>query len=385
MTPAQRTDRLPVPPFDEMLHVGRPNIGDRQQFLQIVEEILDRRWLTNGGQVVRELERKLAEHLGVRECIALANGTIALEIAIRALGITGEVIVPAFTFSATVHAPEWLGITPVFADIDPISHTIDPAKIEALITDKTSAIVGVHLWGTPCDTVALDRIAGSHNLMVMYDAAHAFSASHRGKAIGNFGQCEVFSFHATKFFQACEGGAIATNDLELAHKIRLMQNFGFRALDDIVDIGTNGKMSELHAAMGVTNFDCIDEILAVNRRNYHKYRQELEGVDRLRLFEYDETERRNYQYVVLELDEGGPGINRDELIDVLHRHNVRARRYFYPGCHRLPPYQARYPERVNDLPETDRVAARVIVLPTGQNISEGDIERIGGIIRQALR
>ncbi|MBV9268734.1 MAG: aminotransferase class I/II-fold pyridoxal phosphate-dependent enzyme, partial [Acidobacteriaceae bacterium] len=246
------------PAFDAPLHVGRPNIGDRERLLARINDMLDRRWLSNNGPFVNEFEEKLKSYLGVRHCIPMCNGTVALEIAIRALGLKGEVIVPSFTFIATAHALQWQEITPVFCDLDPRTHTIDPAQVQRLITPRTTGIIGVHVWGKVCDVESLCEIARRRKLALMFDASHALGCSWRGTMVGNFGSAEVFSFHATKFLNTFEGGAIATNDDELAAKIRLMKNFGFRGYDNVEYIGTNGKMTEISAAMGLTGLESLD-------------------------------------------------------------------------------------------------------------------------------
>lgn len=272
-----------VPAFDETLHVGRPNVGNREKLLARINDMLDRRWLSNNGPFLLELEQKLVEFLGVRHCIVMTNATIALEIAARALGLQGEVIIPSFTFVATAHALQWQEITPVFCDVDPITHNIDPAKIEKLITPRTTGIVGVHVWGRACEIEALTVIAQKHQLKLMFDAAHAFSCTHHGQMIGGFGDAEVFSFHATKFFNSFEGGAITTNNDELAQRMRSIRNFGFAGLDNVVDLGTNGKMSEISAAMGLTSLESLDEFIDVNHRNYHNYFVGLEGIPGIQL------------------------------------------------------------------------------------------------------
>lgn len=216
-----------VPAFEESLHVGRPNIGKRERLLERINEMLDRRWLTNNSPFVRQFEQRIAEMLGVKHCVAMCNATVALEIAIRAAGLSGEVIVPSFTFIATAHALQWQEITPVFCDIDPHTHNLDPRRVEQMITPRTTGIIGVHVWGRACDVEALTDIAQCHHLKLLFDAAHAFGCSYKGRMIGNFGDVEVFSFHATKFFNTFEGGAVVTNDDDLANKIRLMKNFGF--------------------------------------------------------------------------------------------------------------------------------------------------------------
>src|ERR1700730_9984149 len=209
------------PAFAEALHVGRPNIGERRKFEERIGDILDRKWLTNGGRYVTEFEQRVAELAAVEHCVVMCNATVALEIAIRALGMTGEVIVPSFTFVATAHALQWQESTPVFCDIEARTPTIDPGQIEKKITTRTTGIIGVHTWGRGCDVEALEAIARRRSLQLLFDAAHAFACAHNGKPIGGFGRCEVFSFHATKFFNSFEGGAVVTNDDSLAEKMRL--------------------------------------------------------------------------------------------------------------------------------------------------------------------
>ena len=372
------------PAFEQTLHVGRPNIGNRQRLLERLDAMLDRRWLTNRGPYVEELEHRLADRLGVKHCIAMCNGTIALEIAIRALGLTGEVVLPAFTFVATAHALQWQEITPVFCDVDPRTHNLDTCQVELMITPRTTGIIGVHLWGQPCNVEALRVIANRCGLKLLFDAAHAFGCSHQGQMIGNFGDAEVFSFHATKFFNTFEGGAVATNNDDLATKIRLMHNFGFAGLDEVIYIGTNGKMSEASACMGLTGLESLDEFVDVNYRNYRQYHRELGGISGLQMLAYDENEQGNYQYVVLEIDERLTGVSRDRLVQVLHAENVRARRYFYPGCHRMEPYRSLYPQAGSLLPATERLIHRVMTLPTGTSVGEEEVHRIGPILRFAI-
>jgi dTDP-4-amino-4,6-dideoxygalactose transaminase len=353
-------------------------------FDRLVDGIFDRRWFTNNGELVRLLEAKLCKFLGVRHCILVCNGTVGLQIACHALELTGEVILPAFTFIATAHALQWERLTTVFVDVDPITHNLDPHKLEALITDNTSAILGVHVWGRPCDTATIHEIATHHDVVVIYDAAHSFGCRHQGQMIGNFGRCEIFSFHATKFFNTFEGGAIATNDDALAEKLRLMRNFGFAGMDNVIHLGTNGKMPEVCAAMGLACFEKMDEIVAINRRNYNAYRIGLKNLPGLRVLDYDGQEKSNFQYVVVEVDENEAVLTRDELMRVLHINNVRARRYFFPGCHRSEPYRSLYPDQQKCLPMTDRLCRRVMCLPTGTSISCGDVEAVCGIIRTAI-
>jgi dTDP-4-amino-4,6-dideoxygalactose transaminase len=350
-----------------------------------IDDILDREWLTNNGPYVQELEQKIAEYLGVKHCVAMCNGTVALEIASRALGFKGEVIAPSFTFIATAHALQWQEITPVFCDVAPGSYHLDPTQIEKMITPNTSGIVGVHVWGQACDVEAIGEIAQRHNLRVLYDAAHAFGCSHRGQMIGGFGDAEVFSFHATKFFNTFEGGAITTNNDHLAQQVRFMRNFGFAGYDDVQYLGTNGKMSEVSAAMGLTLFEDLDDIVETNHRHYRQYQELLADFPGVQLFAYDESERCNYQYIVLEIDEETTGISRDTLVKVLHVENVLARRYFYPGCHQMEPYCSYFPHAGLLLPNTNRLTQRVMALPTGMAVSDENIDQICGLIRFIIK
>jgi dTDP-4-amino-4,6-dideoxygalactose transaminase len=373
-----------APTFKDKLHVGRPNIGNRDRLLARINDILDRRWLTNNGIYVQEFEQRITELIGVKHCIATCNATIGLEIVIRAAGLKGEVIVPSFTFVATAHALQWQEITPIFCDVDSHTHNIDPLQIEEKITPRTTGIMGVHLWGRPCNIEALSKITRDHNLKLIFDASHAFGCSFKGQMLGNFGDAEVFSFHATKFLNAFEGGAIVTNNDELAAKIRLMKNFGFAGNDNVVHIGTNGKMNETSAAMGLTGLESLSEFIEINHQNYKSYQKELTGVPGLKLASYDEDSKCNYQYVVLEIDEYRSGITRDKLIEVLSAENIMARRYFYPGCHNMEPYRSYFPHNKKLLPETDKLCLKIMSLPTGTAVNLDDIRKICDVIKLVI-
>ncbi len=362
--------------FDKALHVGEPNIGNREKLLARINDILDKRRFTNEGPYVRELEKRIADYIGVKHIIAMNNGTVALEIAIRALDMKGEVLLPSMTFIATAHALQWQQIKPVFCDIDPATHNIDVQKAEAHITPLTSGILGVHLWGRPADISGLTDLAGRYNLRLLFDAAHAFGSAYQGRMIGNFGDAEVFSFHATKFFNTFEGGAVATNNDELAEKIRLMRNFGFAGKDRVIYIGMNGKMDEVAAAMGLTSLESLDEFIEINKHNYFLYRQLLEKTNGIQIVNYDGNEKTNYQYIVLEIDKQITGISRDLIMRILHAENVIVRRYFYPGCHKMEPYKSYQPHSGMMLPNTERLARDVLVMPTGSAVNEKIIVRI---------
>ena len=368
------------PAFLQPLHVGRPNISSREKFLAGVARVLDSQWLTNNGPLAQEFEQRIADRLGVKHCVAMCNGTIALEIAIRALGLTGEVIVPSWTFVATAHALYWQGITPIFADIDPATHNLDPVAVRRMITPRTSGIIGVHLWGRAAPVDELQAITDEHGLKLMFDAAHAFGSSYQGQSIGQFGACEVFSFHATKSFNTMEGGAITTNDDELAEAMRLMRNFGFKGYDNVIHPGTNGKMIEVCAAMGLANLDGFDDVVETNRRNHAAYQQALADIPGISVLDYTLAERNSHHYIVLEVDDECQ-VSRDDLIAALHVENVLARKYFWPGCHGMQPYRDLFPHAGLLLPSTIAVAKRVVVLP---NVDQKSIRLISKIITHTV-
>ncbi len=369
------------PAFSEFLHVGRPNIGDRERFVTRMNDMFNRRWLSNDGPFAQELERKIAVLLGVKHCLVMCNATVALEITARALKLKGEVILPSFTFIATAHSLQWQEITPVFCDIDPLTHNIDPKKIENLITPRTTGILGVHVWGRACEIEKLSVLAHKHDLRLMFDAAHAFGCTHQGRMIGGFGDAEVFSFHATKFFNTFEGGAVTTDDDALAEQIRGMRNFGFAGLDNVISIGTNGKMSEVSAAMGLSSLESMDEFIETNHNNYLAYSRGLAGLPGIRLINYDDKEKNNYQYVVIEIKEKDAGLNRDLLVKILTAENILVRRYFYPGCHQMEPYRSYYPNAGLVLPNTEELTLKTMQLPTGTAVGEKEIIHICELIR----
>ena len=361
------------PMFEQPLHVGRPNIGDKAQLLDRLNTILESRWFTNNGNFVQELEQRIADFLGVKHCLLICNGTIAMQIAAKALDLSGEIIVPAFTFVATAHAFQWQGITPIFCDIDPDTHCLDPQAVEKLITPKTCAVAGVQVWGQPCAIPELTEICDKHDIHLLYDAAHAFGCSHSSQMIGNFGDLEVFSFHATKFFHSFEGGAITTNNDELAQKIKWMRNFGFSGVDQVDSLGINGKMTEISAAMGLTQLEDLRFLVERNKQNYDQFHRQLSSLPGIKVFCYNEAEKQNFQYIVLEVDEAEAGVSRDFLVEALRAENILARRYFFPGCHHAEPYRSITPPENWDLPQTNELAQKTLILPTGSTVSEQEI------------
>ncbi len=367
------------PAFKQPLHVGRPNLPDRKVFDKYIDRIFDSRWLTNSGPIVREFQEKLEEFLHVKHCIPICNGTIALELAERALDFNKEVILPSFTFVATAHSLQWQQITPVFADIAKNNVTIDPASIKKMLTPNTSGIIGVHVYGHPCNHNEISKIANERNINVLYDAAHSFGCEVNGVPIANLGDASIFSFHATKFFNSFEGGAVTTNNDELAEQIRLMTNFGFAGnkKDEVDYLGTNGKMTEISAAMGLAMLESVESIREKNKENYEIYQTAFSDIPGIDLIEPPTSlTNHNWQYVIAKVNEKEFGIDRDTLISALEAENILARRYFYPGCHKMFPYREYFPNASSLLQNTEDIAEKVISFPTGQSISSKEISLI---------
>lgn len=373
-----------IPSFPESLHVGRPNLGKRSDIMGLIGDALDRRWLSNDGPLLREFESKLAAFLDVPYCACVSNGTLALAIAARASGFKTEAIVPAFTFVATPHALKWQGIEPVFCDVERETHQIDVADAERHITNSTSGLVGVHTWGRPCDVDGLLALGNRYNLPIIFDAAPAFGCSYKGVKIGGFGQAETFSFHATKVLNAVEGGAIVTNDESIYSKSKLMRSFGFAEEDKVSALGINAKMSEISAAMGIASLDSYSEFRIANKRNYTTYKKLMSPLAGVKVLEYPASEESNYHNIVIEIDEEVCGVTRDELLAILRAENILARRYFYPGCHKMEPYVSGSRVANSSFPNTDYISSRVLSLPTGTSIGEAEILLVCQIIETVV-
>jgi dTDP-4-amino-4,6-dideoxygalactose transaminase len=371
------------PTFSEPRHVGRPSFPKKEQILDLIGAALDRRWVTNHGPLVQQLEAGLGEQLATQDVVTVSNGTVAIELVARALKLTGEVIVPGFTFVATAHAFRWLGLRPVFCDVDPKTHLIDVAQAERLITEKTSAIVGVHLWGEVCDVDRLESLCRKRGLRLIFDAAHAFGCDRSGKKVGNFGDAETFSFHGTKFFSTFEGGAIATNNKELAAELKRLRNFGFAGADNVVALGTNARLSEIAAAAGLVNLSSVGELMDLNRAKHRRYAELGGDIPGLSFYELNGTDRRNYQYVVAEVDEAAFGLSRDQVVTILQAEGVLVRRYFFPGLHRMEPYRSEQPD--TKLPVTERLCERVIVLPASNAVTMPDVDAVTSLLRRIQR
>ncbi|ABP54672.1 DegT/DnrJ/EryC1/StrS family aminotransferase [Salinispora tropica] len=369
-----------TPTFPQVLQVGTPSVGERSRLFERLNTALDNRWLTNGA-LVREFEERIAELAGVRHCVATCSGTMALQLLYQATGLTGEIIMPAMTYVATAHAASMLGLTPVFADIDPETGCLDPQQVETVLTPRTSGIVGVHLWGRPCAADELEKVAKEHGLTLVFDAAHALGCSHQGRRIGGFGSAEMFSFHATKVVNCFEGGAVATDDDALAGELRVLRTFGITTDGRSLGVGTNAKMTEASAAMGLTSLDAFTETMRHNRANHARYCSALRGCSGLTVVDFDEAQDPNWQYVIVKIDEAVTGIHRDLVMRILRAENTGAQRYFSPACHQLEPYRSQRPV---PLPHTERLAEQVLALPTGPAVSAVDIDRICSIVRCAV-
>jgi dTDP-4-amino-4,6-dideoxyglucose len=300
---------------------------------------------------------------------------------LRAAQLTGEVIIPSFTFIATAHAVSRAGLRPVFADVDPLTHNLDPEAVERVVTPQTSAILGVHLWGRPCDVDALSAVAERHGLQLLFDAAHGFGCSHQGRMLGGYGRAEAFSFHATKFFHTVEGGAVMTDDDDLAESVRRQRNFGFAESLDSTEVGGNAKLNEICAAIGLAQLDSLEGLAAMNRRRHALYRRELAGVPGLRVIDYPDGEQSNFHYVPLEIDAATAGVGRDALLARLLAENVIARPYFSPPCHQMSAYRG---AGAGELEITEQLARRTLALPTGPSVSLDDIRTVCQLIESVI-
>jgi dTDP-4-amino-4,6-dideoxygalactose transaminase len=372
------------PAFERPLAVGAPIVEaeTRERYFALMREAFDRNWLTNDGPLVRQLEAEVARLHGVAHCVVVCNGTIAQMLALRALGLTGEVVLPSFTFVATAHACVLENLEPVFCDIQPATLMAGPADVARAVSKRTRAIVGVHLFGNVADAAGLADVASTNGCALLFDAAHAFGCGQGGMPIGGGGRAEVLSFHATKAFSTFEGGAVLTNESDLAARLRALRNFGFRGYDDVAWLGANAKLPESSAAFGLASLPALDDRRVLSRSIYEAYRERLDAIPGLRVLPVGEAGRSNYHYVPVLVDAEAFGIDRDLLYKLLWADNVLARRYFHPGVHRMEAY-ARAAPRGRPLPVTEDVSARILCLPSGFPDPIETVERIVELIREA--
>jgi dTDP-4-amino-4,6-dideoxygalactose transaminase len=368
-------------PFDEPIYVTRPLLPDLKEMYQELEKIWASKWLTNNGTEHQILKEEIRRRLKVPTVSLFNNGTIALLVAVNSLGLKGEVITTPFTFPATPHALSWNGITPVFCDIEEKSMTINPDKIEGMITPGITAILGVHIFGIPCHIKKIQEIADRYGLKVVYDAAHAFDTEVDGIGIGNFGNISMFSFHATKLFHTAEGGALTYIDPDLKRRIDLLKNFGIKSEDEVVMIGINGKMNEIQAALGLINLRYLKAEREKRRQIVDTYTHCLRGIEGISLNEIPENVKNSYQYFVIRIKQDRFGISRDEVYKRLREYNVYARKYFYPLCSDYPCYKDLPSADPANLPVAKRVVDEVLCLPLYGELAISSVEKICEIIR----
>src|SRR3989338_9746583 len=372
-----------IRPFPQPIYITRPILPDLELFLAKIREIWKSKILSNHGTQTQLLEEKLRELLKVKHLCLFNNGTTALLIGLKSLNLRGEVITTPFTFPATPHCLSWNNLTPVFCDIDPITMNIDPDKIESLITKKTSAILAVHVFGTPCDVKKIQKIADKHKLKVIYDAAHAFGTKINGIGIGNFGDISMFSFHPTKLFHTAEGGALAFKDIKLKRKIELLKNFGIKNQEEVVDIGINGKMNEIQAVLGLLVLEKVADEMKKRKLlldTYHHYLRNIEGISFVKL---PVNIKKSYQYFTIRINGKEFGKSRDYVYDKFKKYNVFTRKYFYPLCSEYPHYKNLSSSKKTNLPVAHKVVNEVLSMPFYGGLSVNDIEKICSILKSS--
>ena len=358
--------------------VTRSSMPELQEYINEIKSIWDTHWLTNMGVKHQELQKNLIHYMGVEQIELLTNGHMALELSMQAFNLEGEVITTPFTFASTTHAIVRNGLKPVFCDIDPITFTMDPSKIEKLITDKTSAIVPVHVYGNICNIEEIDRIAKKYGLKVIYDAAHTFGETYKGKGIGTFGDASCFSFHATKVFNTIEGGCVCYHDEEFGRALYKLKNFGIRNEEIVDGVGANAKMNEFCAAMGLCNLRHVDEEIAKRKTVVERYREHLENVEGIQLSPIQENVESNYAYFPVIFDEKVFGASRNEVMDKLAENGIGARKYFYPLTNSFECFHGEFD--VNETPIARHLSLRVLTLPLYADLSVEDVDRICKII-----
>lgn len=367
--------------MDNLITVTSPLLPDLDEFHSMLKEIWDAKWITNNGRFHQQLEKELAAYLKVPYISLFTNGTLPLITALQALRITGEVITTPYSFVATTHSLWWNGIKPVFVDIDPETCNINPAKIEAAITPRTTAIMPVHCYGRPCDTKAIKEIANKYGLRVIYDAAHAFGVEVDGKSLLAEGDMATLSFHATKVYNTIEGGALVVHDEETKRRIDYLKNFGFAGETEVVAPGINGKMDEMRSAYGLLNLRQVDKAIEARRHVAEAYREALHDVPGIRMFDNIPGVRHNYSYFPVFIDAEKYGMTRDELYFKLRASNILGRRYFYPLISTFSTYRALPSAHPDNIPTATRLAEQVICLPLHHALSEDQINLINSIIQ----
>lgn len=362
----------------EKILVTRSSMPAYEEYIEEIRDMWDTHWLTNMGVKHKRLQKELKDYLGVEDIDLLTNGHMALELSLQAMELHGEVITTPFTFASTTHAIVRNGLEPVFCDIDPIDFTIDVDKIERLITEKTSAIVPVHVYGNICNVEKIEKIAREHHLKVIYDAAHAFGVTYKGRGVGSFGDASCFSFHATKVFNTIEGGAVCFRDPKFGHILYGLKNFGIRGPEIVDGVGANAKMNEFCAAMGLCNLRHIDEELEKRRRVYVRYMERLGDVDGLQFNQIQEGVQPNYAYFPVVIDKETFGADRNEVAERLAQHDILARKYFYPITNSFECFHGKY--NTGFTPIAEKISRSVLTLPMYADLPMEQVDRICEII-----
>ncbi len=362
--------------MSKQITVTSPLLPSLDEFNVYLKEIWESKWITNNGQFHKQLEEELAKYLKVPYISLFTNGTLPLITALQALEIKGEVITTPYSFVATTHSLWWNGIKPVFVDIDPATGNLDPNKIEAAITSKTTAIMPVHVYGKPCDTERIKEIADKYGLKIIYDAAHAFGVEVNGKSILEAGDLSTLSFHATKVFNTIEGGALVMHDAETKKKVDFLKNFGFAGETNVVGPGINSKMDEIRCAYGLLNLKLVDKAIDARHKVAIRYREALRNVSGITFFDDMPGVKHNYSYFPIFVDAEKYGMTRDELYFKMKEQNILGRRYFYPLISTFETYKGLESSNPNNLPQAHKMADSVICLPMHHELSEEDVERV---------
>lgn len=366
-----------------MIYVTRPKLPPIEEYKKMIDEIWESRQLTNMGPMHKRFSEELKRYLRTEDIELFTNGHMALELTLQAFKLKGEVITTPFTFASTAHAIVRNGLTPVFADIKEDDYTLDPASIEAHITEKTAAIVPVHVYGNLADVEAIEKIAKKHNLKVIYDAAHAFGVTYKGKGVANFGDASIFSFHATKLYHSVEGGAASFKDKKIGERLYNLKNFGIQGPEIVEAVGANAKMHEFSAAMGILNLKYVEEEIEARRIITEKYEEILSNIQGLRVRSKQEGVVANYAYFPIFIDEDEFGVSRDIVAEELLKHNVAARKYFYPLTSSFDAYAGKF--NPNDTPVALKLSKQVLALPLYGDLPLNDVERIATIVRRCKK
>jgi dTDP-4-amino-4,6-dideoxygalactose transaminase len=367
---------------EKPITVSSPLIPPLEEYIPYLKDIWSRKWLTNNGHYHQELEKELSAYLKAPYLSLFSNGTLALIAALQALRITGEVITTPYSFVATTHSLWWNNIKPVFVDVDPVTLNLDPRKIEAAITPQTTAIMPVHVYGTPADVKGIQEIADRYGLKVIYDAAHAFAVEVDGESILEFGDLSILSFHATKTYSTVEGGAIVCHGEEMKQRIDYLKNFGFYDEVTVIAPGINAKLNELQAAYGLLSLKYIDKAILARKEAARLYRERLKSVEGIRYLDEIEGVKANYSYFPIFVDKEKYGLSRDELYEKMKKHNVYGRRYFYPLISDFPTYSGLPSAARSKLPVAAAAADQVICLPMHADLRGDDVDRVVGLIRK---